>query len=378
MRILILSNIDPYCIGGAEVQARLLAESFTDLGHSVTVAGYAVPNGRICLPGKKYLTITSVHLSTLRVNRIARALTFFCSLGRFLIRHRSDFDVIYCRMIGESALVASLLRACHFIRPPLVACSECRGDVGDAAFLRSLPFTGLLVRLLSRQCAAINVLSPDIEAELKAIGLNTDRFVHIPNGVSVPQQSGPVRKKGHDIFSFLFVGRLVPVKGVAELLRAARLLVDWQIPVRINIVGQGPLENQLVQLSQALGIEKQVCFHGPVPHHRIKAHYEANEFFVLPSHHEGQGVVVAEAMGFGVPVVATKSGGPEYMVDAAVGRICKAGDPVALASAMAELCRLPENRRNEMANTARQRVAARYNICTIAENYLKLFYNLQG
>jgi glycosyltransferase involved in cell wall biosynthesis len=279
-------------------------------------------------------------------------------------------------MIGESALVAALLKAAHLINVPMVACSECRGHVGDAAFLRSLPFTTFLVRLLNRQCASINVLSPDIGAELRDLGLDPRRFVHIPNGVIVPNPhvSPPFVESGRLLF--LFVGRLVPVKGVADLLRAAKIVIDRGCDIGVNIVGQGPLAPYLVNLARALKIDNRVCFHGRVEHDGMDAHYKSNHVLVLPSYHEGQGVVVIEAMGFGLPVVATQSGGPEYIVDQASGRICPVGDPEVFAQAMVEIYRLPQAQLIAMSRAAYRRVVGRYDILRVANTYLSLFQKL--
>lgn len=376
MRILILSNIDPYCIGGAEVQARLLAQSFAARGCQVTIAGYAIPDGQIQVAGRHELLIKTVHLRTVRSNRFTRALSFFYSLSLFLLRHRSRFDIIYCRMIGESALVAALLKSAHLIKVPIIACSESQGEMGDVAFLRSLPCTALLVRLLNRQCAAINVLSPDIEAELQDFGLDSQRFVYIPNGIILPDNHAatPFLKSGRLLF--LFVGRLVPVKGVDVLLQASRLVIDQGFDIGINIVGQGPLASYLMNLSRALAIDERVRFHGCIEHAALGQYYRSNHVLVLPSKNEGQGVVVIEAMGFGLSAVVTRSGGPEYLVDDSVGRVCPASDPEALAQAMAEMCRLPQTRLMEMSREAYRRVAEKYDITRIADTYLTLFQQL--
>jgi len=376
IRILFLGTITPYRIGGAEVQARLLTECFVRRGHRVVIAGYAVPNGRMAAMHARGEQIETCHLSTLRRNRIARGASFSASLSRFLVGRKADFDVIFCSTFKDAALVVALLKRIRVVNLPLVIRCEGHGESGDAAFLKALPATHCLVDLLNKGCNAINVISPRIEAELKIPGLDPALFSHIPNGVPILHMEKQTQYEVSAPRAILFAGRMVPQKGVADLLRAARVLKNQGLEFRINLVGQGPLYRRLQQLARALVIDDAVTFHGWVHPELMANCYRSNHFLVLPSRQEAFGMAVAEAMSYGLPVVVTAAGGPEYYVDHRVGRVCPAGDVDALADALKEMIRMPLDALQTMGKAARILVNRHFNIENTADQFLDLFYNL--
>jgi glycosyltransferase involved in cell wall biosynthesis len=376
LRILFLGNIAPYRIGGAEVQARLLTGCFARRGHRVAIAGYAVPHDRLAATHACGPEIQMHHLSTLRLNRLARGASYSISLTRFLINRKTDFDVVFCSTFNDAALVVALLKRFRVVDLPLVVRCEGYGESGDAAFLKTLPATRRLVSLLNNGCNAVNVISPRIEAELKAIGLDPVLFTRIANGVPIPRGQGQMLMAGSGPRAILYAGRMVTQKGVADLLRAARVLKKQGLEFCINLVGDGPLFHRMQRLAVDLAIDDAVIFHGRVNPGQVAEHYRANHFLVSPSRQEAFGMVVAEAMSYGLPVVVTESGGPEYYVDNRVGRVCPAGDVDALAAALTEMIRMPLDRLQIMGEQARSTVARHFDIEDTAGQFLDLFFSL--
>lgn len=373
MRILILSNIAPYSIGGAEIQARLLAEQFIRRGHRVIVAGYAVASGRLPVTDVPGAEITTCYLPTIRTNRFTRAVSFFVSLGCLLIRRRNRDDIIYCRFVGESALVTALFKCLGVVQCPLVVCSESTGEIGEAAFIKTLPAVPLLISMLNRACSSINILSPNIAGELAALGIDPGLFTFIPNGVRLPPGKETAQRNPGRPRSILFAGRLVAQKGVADLLQAVRIIGEKGCAPMVNIVGDGPLMERLRDLARGLGIGSRVVFHGQVRPHDMVNHYLANDLLVLPSHCEGQGIVVAEAMSYGLPVIVTRSGGPEHIVDDRHALICPPGQPGALAAAMGKMLMMSDSQLAAMGRYGREKAAAQFDIETVADRFLEVF-----
>ena len=136
---------------------------------------------------------------------------------------------------------------------------------------------------------------------------------------------------GLDRFTVLFVGRLVPVKGVDQLLRAAASLSE---PVHIRIAGDGPERDRLVTLSRSLGID--VAFEGWVAGARKEALLSGCDALVVPSRPgEGLPTVLLEARSYALPIVATRVGAitdalkPNERI-----RLVAPNDPAALADAI--------------------------------------------
>ena len=113
-----------------------------------------------------------------------------------------------------------------------------------------------------------------------------------------------------------FVGRLMPVKGVAMLLEAITAL---DFPVQLTVVGEGPERSVLERVSSELGIAEKVLFTGNLPLNEVSQIIRQAHVFCLPSVRESGGAVLLEAMAVARPVIAIDFGGPAEIVDDGVG-----------------------------------------------------------
>ena len=121
----------------------------------------------------------------------------------------------------------------------------------------------------------------------------------------------------------LYVGQLIPRKGVDHLIRAWALLPgDLQRDNSLLIVGGGDLEGSLRSLTEEKGAIN-VYFAGSHPPHKLAHYYAAADFFVLPSLLDVWGLVANEAMASGVPVLCSKFAGcaNELVVEGVTGSI---------------------------------------------------------
>jgi glycosyltransferase involved in cell wall biosynthesis len=136
----------------------------------------------------------------------------------------------------------------------------------------------------------------------------------------------------------LWVGNMVPVKGVPTLLDAfARACADG-VADRLVLVGDGPLRGALESRVGELGIGGSVTFTGRLSQGDVALAMAAADVFVLPSLNEGLSVALLEAMACGTPCVASAVGGvPEVLDDPACGRLVAPGDAEALAAGIEEV-----------------------------------------
>lgn len=143
---------------------------------------------------------------------------------------------------------------------------------------------------------------------------------------------------------FLFVGRLVYYKGGEVLLRAFAQLGAG----RLIIVGQGPLEADLMSMAEELGIAERVVFCGAIPQEELIREWEQCDVFVLPSiaKSEAFGIVQIEAMAYGKPVINTwlNSGVPYVSLNEQTGLTVEPGNVDALTNAMRRLVENPQER----------------------------------
>lgn len=139
--------------------------------------------------------------------------------------------------------------------------------------------------------------------------------------------------KTGDKFRFLSAANLVEIKGFDVLLKAYSLLKKKYEDVSLKIMGGGPEYRKLVDLCSELGIE-DVDLSGSYLRPEFAKELSHTNAFVLPSRSETFGVVYAEAIASGVPVIATRCGGPEDFVDETNGLLVPVDDVRSLVDAM--------------------------------------------
>jgi glycosyltransferase involved in cell wall biosynthesis len=184
---------------------------------------------------------------------------------------------------------------------------------------------------LARRARVVLAVSESLAAEARRLGARDVRLV--PNGIELPDQVG----EEADPPEVLFVGRLAPEKGIEELVAAASGL-------DLVVVGDGPLRPLV---PDTLGF---------LPTEEVAARYARAAVVVCPSRREGFGLVCAEAMAHGRPVVATAVGGlAELVVDGETGLLVEPGDPRALRAAIDRLL-ADRDLRRRMGAAGRERI----------------------
>nr|WP_281173804.1 glycosyltransferase family 4 protein [Deferrisoma camini] len=183
------------------------------------------------------------------------------------------------------------------------------------------------------------------------------KVVCIRNGRPPLPAPPPRRWARGDGSRILFVGDLLPVKGVDLLVRAFGRLRAGGIRCSLTLVGVGPERTSLEETAADLGVAGEVRFRGQVPNQEVLAEMLQADVLVLPSRREGLPNVLLEAMAAGCPVVASTAGGiPEIVDGGRNGLLFPAGDGDALFARLQELltspglrCRLAEGGREYVA-----------------------------
>jgi glycosyltransferase involved in cell wall biosynthesis len=148
----------------------------------------------------------------------------------------------------------------------------------------------------------------------------------------------PAETKAEDIppkTCFLSIGSLLKEKGFMYLLEAAQLLKQRGIlSFELMVGGEGPERDRLGHHVEGLGLSEQCHFLGLMSRSQVRDQMQRCDVFVLPSLQETFAVVLVEAMACGKPVIATRCGGPEFVVAADTGFLVGVGDSKALADVM--------------------------------------------
>jgi len=177
------------------------------------------------------------------------------------------------------------------------------------------------------------------------IGPDLPQPVVLHMGVAPPPMPPPRRRAAGAPWRFVIAARLVEKKGHRYLLDALAALRKQGRSVVLNILGEGPLQDNLEQQVRHLGLEGLVTFAGTSPHATFLQRLIAGDWdaMALPSivardgDKEGIPVSLIEAMACGLPVVATDNGGIPELLDGGAGLIVPERDVAALTAAMARL-----------------------------------------
>ncbi len=211
----------------------------------------------------------------------------------------------------------------------------------DLALLSRDPARLPLLRRTLREADAVTVVSEPLRRAVLELGVSPAKVTVLPNGVDTTRFRPRSRERARRRLGLpsgpliLFVGHLVPVKGVDLLVEAlARLGPE----VRLVLVGSGPLEGTLRRRARALGLEGRLLWAGEVDHARIPLYLAACDTLVLPSRSEGEPNVVLEAIASGRPVVAAAVGGvPGLVRPGENGLLVPPEDAGALARALEQV-----------------------------------------
>lgn len=291
--------------------------------------------------------------------------------GRVRVEQRRGIDVVRVRSLsaiprfGPAAYAAYLgaaLRAYKFAagragRPDLIHAHVVRPAGWAAVHIgrreslpvvlteHSGPFSMHLRSAIDRRHAAWTLGEADaVVAVSPSLRLAIRSF--IPVDVSVVGNTidtsffslrEPTISRGN-AFRVLTVSVLVASKRVDQVLEAVALLArQMDRPVELTIVGDGPLRESLENRASKLGLRDRCRFLGLMGREGVRDEIRRCDAFVLASEAETFGIVIAEAMASGAPVVSTRSGGPEFIVEPGTGVLVSVGDVDGMAGALRDI-----------------------------------------
>jgi glycosyltransferase involved in cell wall biosynthesis len=215
----------------------------------------------------------------------------------------------------------------------------------------------IVVQRQAYRCAHHIVANCNAAAEqLRKEGISADRVHVIPNGIEIT--SNGARRTVRPVTTIVTVANLRAEKAHEVLLHAAARLARSYPRLRYLIVGDGPRRNELLALTESLGLAGQVTFMG----HRedVPALLAQADLFVLPSRSEAFPNAVMEAMAESVPVIANRVGGLlDLIEDGRTGVLVAQDQAAELATAIERLVLNPE-RAYALGSAARDEVARRY------------------
>ena len=196
--------------------------------------------------------------------------------------------------------------------------------------------TGLrqMRNVISNASASYAVSSPFARLLERKLAMGEHKFGVMHNSVSDAFMAREFNHQRRDNFQFCHISLLDEKKNIAMLIQAFASAFRDDESISLVIGGDGPLMPDLKSLAFECGVLNQINFLGKLSRSQVRDVLSLSDAFVLPSHFETFGVVLIEAAAMGVPIIATRCGGPEDIVTEKNGILVPVQSTLALAAAM--------------------------------------------
>jgi len=374
--VLVLSSFPPG-VGGGEIQTREQLIRMVRRGRSVHVIDLTPRHS-----GQATDEDEGIFIHRVRTPRtpVVRALAYHATIASLTWRLGRRARVAQINHLGTGMIGGAPLLAALGVPRVLVVWGSAARGIG--------PFGGgwrnRAARWIARRQTSVVSLSSATSRNLVADGFEDARVRFIPNGVDTdrfrprsatddPSHAPNGWPQGSPVV--VTVGRLVPAKGLDVLLNAWSSVVEAAPGAHLMIVGDGPLRADLEAAARTLGLADAVTFLGARPD--VPELLRRSDVYVSSSRTEGMSNALLEGLASGLPLIATRVGGAEDIVDDRVnGVLVPDGDAPALASALTELT-TDDAERRAMGEASRRVALSRFALETIVDRYLGLFGELE-
>ena len=257
--------------------------------------------------------------------------------AQLLAEHRrAPFDVIHSLWSVLGAVIGGL--AGRMLGVPLLVYLGSTELVRfpDIQTARSSLRGRIMLRIAMALASRVVTPSAYMVAMARRMGISATRA---PLGVALDHWpvAPPRRRAPGAAARLLHVGSIVPIKDHGMLIETAAALKARGIAFELEVIGEDVAgDGAFRSLADALGLGDRVCFHGFVPHHDLRPHFERADLLLVTSRHEADPLVAVEAALVGVPTAGTNVGHLAEWTPLAA-RVAPPRDSAALAQAIVEL-----------------------------------------
>lgn len=377
MRILhVVAGLPPDGGGLAELVPRLALEA-VHLGHDAMIATVAADDAALSQAAKDAAT-AGVRIVKFPP-RSPRAIYFSPAMLQGLRPLAERADLVHVHSNWTFPVWCGCQTAVTAAKPLVMSPQGCLDPVRLAHSAWKKRLAGFLDRRFLRQSSVIHATSDAERGWIDRYVGGTPRIEVIPNGVDLPARHAIARPAARTR-TVLCLGRLHPLKGLDLLLDAWRIAArESGLGDRWELVIAGPNEQgtraALERQARHLGLAN-VRFSGPVYGAEKARAFADADLFVLPSRSENFGIVVAESLAAGVPVITTK-GTPWQEIDGLCGWwVDVAAEP--LARALGQAMHLSDAERAAMGAGGRVLVEAKYQWASVGRAMVEMYQELTG
>jgi glycosyltransferase involved in cell wall biosynthesis len=231
-----------------------------------------------------------------------------------------------------------------------------------------------LTRQTVSNVSAIGVLSSEEKSNFLQAGFPKEKFFVVKNVVNCQRFS--VRRISPAQPQLLFIGRFISSKGLTDVIRATRLVIDAGRNVRLVCIGDGPQRQEAQALVERMGMGSVVTFTGYITEEATTPYYLGSSMLVFPTHHqEGFSMTLFQSVAAGLPIITTKArAAADYLKEPDNCLWVEPGNPSMLAEKIIYLVEHPEVRENMSCNN--KGLAEHFTADKVANEFLEIYRHL--
>ena len=352
----ILQVIPYFCFGGAETMCENLTYALKAMGHEVSVVSLYAQR----TPISRRMEEAGVKIRYLD-KKLGLDISMVPKLRKIMAQERPDVVHTHLDVIKYAVAAAKL-----------AGVKKCVHTVHNVAEKEA---EGTLQKIINKTYFSLGwstpvALSPLVQESIRDFyGMKAEKVPVIYNGVDLSRCLPKESYASGDVVKIVHVGRFNEQKNHGRLLRAFKLLLKQHPNCQLNLVGDGELLEEMKALALELGISEKVSFLGSQSN--VYPFLQEADVFVLPSDYEGMPMTIIEAMGTGLPIVATRVGGVPDMIEKEASGLLTACDEREVAEAMARLVS-DEALRERLGRKAKAQ-SLRFSAGYMAEAYCKSY-----
>lgn len=371
-RILIFSTAYFPLIGGAEIAVKEITNRIKDYGFDLITSRFSKKNSK-----KEKIGDVFVYRVGFGMKFDKYLLPVLGFLKAKKLFKKNKHSLIWCINASQGGLAGLFLKITNPKLPFLLTLQE--GSSEKRIFSRRF-IVWPLFKLIFKKADYVQAISKHLANFGKKMGARCPIEV-VPNGADINQFTiynlqfsiSELKKKlgiEENEKVIITVSRLVSKNAVDDLIKSLHYL---NFPVKLLILGTGPLKKKLKNLVKKLNLEKKVLFLGLIPPVKVPKYLAIADIFVRASISEGLGNVFLEAMAARVPIIGTPVGGiPDFLEHKKTGLFCQPRQPKTIAEKIEILIRNKELR-DKLIRNAKQMVEEIYNWNIISKRIIKIY-----
>lgn len=291
-----------------------------------------------------------------KISKVIKAICAYFKFGKELILNKPDLVHIHSSFGGSFYRKLPIIYMASFFRIPIV--NHIHGSAIADLYINASPNKKKLVEKCFDKCQYLVVLSEEWKEKIAIVKTDTPTVV-IENYSVIHKDC--LRKKTNEIKQILFLGFLTELKGCFDIPEIIEKVIQQCDKIKVILAGSGE-DEKIQEVLKKKKLEKYFVFPGWVKKEEKEELLKTSNLFLLPSYTEAMPMSILEAMGYGLPIIASNVGGiPQLVEDGENGFMVKPGNIDGFSAAILKIIQ-NDNLSYEMGKNSLEKADEKYSL----------------